>query len=70
MDNIPGGAVKLEGEDDVLSVAYLADKATLRAQVAVEHVVGGVLQQCYQVGCILAVGDLQQKTNTHMLTCL
>lgn len=39
----PGGAVKLEREDDVISVAYLANEATLRAQITVEHVVGGIL---------------------------
>lgn len=49
-DNIPGGAVELEGEDDVISVAYLTDEAALGAEVAEEHMVGGVLHQSHQVG--------------------
>lgn len=51
----PGGDVKLEGEDDVISVAYLTKEATLSAQVALEHVVGGVLHQFEQVSCIFAL---------------
>lgn len=54
-DNIPGGAFKLEGEDDVISVTYLTDEAALGAEVAEEHVVGGVLHQCHQVARILAL---------------
>lgn len=59
-DHVPGGDVKLEGEDDVISVAYLTNEATLGAQVAVEHVVGGRLHQCDQVGCILALCYLEK----------
>lgn len=67
-DNTPGGGVKLEGEDDVISVTYLTDEATLRAQVTVEHVVGGVLQQRHQVVCILTLCYLgkKKKKPTHM----
>lgn len=62
--NIPGGDVKLEGEDDVISVAYLTKEATLSAQVALEHVVGGVLHQFEQVSCIFALCYLEKQTNT------
>lgn len=61
-ENIPGGGVELKGKDDVISVAYLTNEATLGAQVALEHVVGSVLQQCYQVGCILALCNLTKQT--------
>lgn len=44
-DVSPGGAVELEGEDDVVGVADLADEAALRTQVTVEHVVGGDLDE-------------------------
>ena len=60
-DGVPGGAVELEGEDDVISAADLTDEATLGAQVAVEHVVGGVLAQCHQVGCVFALRYLENK---------
>lgn len=40
---VPGGSVELEREDDVIGVADLTDEAALRAQVALEHVVGGEL---------------------------
>lgn len=64
--SVPGGGVKLEGEDGVISVAYLANEATLHAQVTVKHVVGGIVQQCDQVGCILVICYLQ-KQNTRMV---
>ena len=60
-DDAPGGGVELEGEDDVVGVTRLTDEAALRAQVAVEHVVGGVLQQCEQVVCILTLCDLEEN---------
>lgn len=60
-DGVPGGAVELEGEDDVISAADLTDEATLGAQVAVENVVGGVLAQCHQVGCVFALRYLENK---------
>ncbi len=68
-DNVPGGDVKLEREDDVSSVAYLTNEAALSAQVAVEHVVGGILRQGDQVGSVFALCYLK-KTNTHILRCL
>lgn len=68
-DSVPGGDVKLEGEDDVISVAYLTNEAALSAEVAVEHVVGGILQQVDQVGCVFALGYLK-KINIHILRCL
>ena len=63
-DGIPGGAVELKGEDDVISAADLTDEATLGAQVTVEHVVGGGLAQCHQVGCVFALRYLEHK-HTH-----
>lgn len=42
-------------------MAYLTDEAALRAQVTVEHVVGGVLQQRDQVAHILIVRYLGKK---------
>lgn len=57
--NVPGGAFKLKGEDDVIGVTYLTNEAALGAQVAVEHVVGGVLRQRRQVVCIFPVCDLR-----------
>lgn len=65
-DNIPGGAVELEGEDDVIGVADLTNESTLSAQVAVEHVVGGILQQHHQVGCIFALCYLEKDKHTHI----
>lgn len=59
--NLPCGGVKLKGEDGVISVAYLANEAPLSAQVAVKHVVGSVVQQCDQVGCIVAFCYLEIK---------
>lgn len=65
-DNVPGGDVKLEGEDDVSSVAYLTNEAALSAQVAVEHVVGGILRQGDQVGSVFALCYLKNTKHTHI----
>lgn len=66
----PGCDVKLEGEDDVVGVADLADETSLSAEVAVEDVVGGALQQCEQVGCILFLDNLFQVRHTVQMTGL
>lgn len=58
---LPGGGVKLEGEDDVVSVADLADEASLGAQVAVVHMVGRVFDQRVQVHRILALCYLKSQ---------
>lgn len=64
-DTPPGCAVKLKREDDVFSTAYLTNEATMSTQVAVEHMVGGILHQCHQVCCILTLYYLQNQI--HML---
>lgn len=51
----PGGAAELEGEDDVAGVADLTDESSLGAQIAVEHVTGGEIQQSEQEGSKLAL---------------
>lgn len=61
MNAVPGGSIELEREDDVIGMADLTDKAALRAQVALEHMVGGELQQRHQVGGILALCYLGKR---------
>lgn len=65
LQNIPGGAVKLKGEDGVICMTYLANEATLCTQITLENMVGGKLQKCHQVGCKLTLCYLK-KTKTHI----
>lgn len=62
--SLPGGGLKLEGEDDVIGVTYLANEATLSAQVTVVHMVGGIFYQRVQVDCKLALCYLKSQTCT------
>lgn len=58
MSCIPDGGVKLEGEDDVVVVADLADEATLGAQVAVVDMLGGESDQGIEEPFVRPVRDL------------
>lgn len=58
---LPGGGVKLEGEDDVTGMTDLADVAPLGAKVTLLNVVGGKPDQHIQVGHICSLRYL----NTH-----
>lgn len=57
-DNAPDDAVELEGEEDIIRGADLADEAPLSAQVTVEHVIRGVLHQREQEGRKLSISYL------------
>lgn len=58
MSRIPDCGVKLEGEDDVVVMADLADEATLGAQVTVVDVLGGKSNQGVEEPFIHSVQDL------------
>ena len=58
---VPGGGVELKRKDDVICVAYLADEASLRAEVTMMHVVGGELDLRLQEGLILTICYLQKR---------
>lgn len=60
----PDGGVKLEGEDDVVVVADLADEATLGAQVAVVDVLGGESDQGIEEPFVRPVCDLLEVSDT------
>lgn len=51
----PSGGFKLEREEDFIGVACLANKTSLSAQVTLKNVVRGVLHQCDQEHCIMAL---------------
>lgn len=54
----PDRGVELEGEDDVVVVADLADEATLGTQVAVVDVLGGKSDEGVEEACVRPIGDL------------
>lgn len=58
MSRIPDRGVKLEGKDDVVVVADLADEATLGAQVAVVDVLGGESDEGVEEACVHPICDL------------
>lgn len=58
VSRIPDCGVKLEGEDDVVVMADLADEATLGAQVTVVDVLGGKSNQGVEEPFIHSVRDL------------
>lgn len=58
MSRIPDCGVKLEGEDDVVVVADLADEAALGAQVAVVDMLGGESDEGVEEACVHPVCDL------------
>lgn len=68
-NNIPGGAVELEGKEDVIRVAYLTNETSLCAQVAVQHVIRGLLHQGGQEVSILAICYLKHRANTRLQVC-
>lgn len=55
---IPDRGVKLEGEDDVVVVADLADEAALGAQVAVVDVLGCESDEGTEEACVDPVRNL------------
>lgn len=58
MSRIPDCGVKLEGEDDVVVMADLADEATLGAQVTVVDVLGSKSNQGVEEPFIHSIRDL------------
>lgn len=61
---VPGGGLKLKGEDDAVGVADLANEALLSAEVTVVDMVGCKLDQGQQEGLVLAVCDLHPDRHT------
>lgn len=52
---LPGRAVKLKGEDDVICIADLTNEAPLGAKVTVVHVLRAELNQRLQVRFIMYI---------------
>lgn len=60
---VPGGAVELEREDDVVCVADLTYEAPLGAKFTAVHVLGPKLNQRLQVRFVVLVCYLCAKKN-------
>lgn len=65
---VPGGAVELEREDDVVDVADLTYEAPLGAKFTDVHVLGPKLNQRLQVRFVVPVCYLCAKKKTRLIT--